>query len=236
MSSDVAFAIRLELAAPIIPGRRFMLDALLSGLLFERLGDAARAVAEIPLSRHGQTWCGSQALLEGPCEAVPVVYTMALRPERDLAPDNIRPTGRGGRFPSVETTRGPYQNRMSTMVSYEAAAVWFCGKGDLEAVRSLLEDVPAIGKKRSSGFGAIRPDSLDIEETSLALAGLVFADGTPARAVPVETWKAIGGGSDAELASEAAVPPYWQGVRETCAVPSHLIVDRAQAGRLAGLD
>jgi len=63
VSSDVAFAIRLELATPIIPGRRFMLDALLSGLLFERLGDAARAVAEIPLSRHGQTWCGSQALL-----------------------------------------------------------------------------------------------------------------------------------------------------------------------------
>ena len=74
-----------------------MLDALLSGLLFERWGDPARAIEEIPLARRDATWCGSQALLEGPCEVVPVTYTMALRPERDLSPENVRPDGRGGK-------------------------------------------------------------------------------------------------------------------------------------------
>ena len=35
------FALRMELREPIIPGRRLMLDGLLSALLFERTGDAA---------------------------------------------------------------------------------------------------------------------------------------------------------------------------------------------------
>jgi hypothetical protein len=97
LSEDSTFAVRLELRTPIIPGRRFMMDALLSGLLFDRLGDPARAVAEIPLARRDATWCGSQALLEDPCEVVPVTYAMALRPVRDLSPYNVRPDKRGGK-------------------------------------------------------------------------------------------------------------------------------------------
>jgi hypothetical protein len=234
-SSNLAFVVRIGLKSPIIPGRRLMLDALLSGLLFARTGDPARAVEEIPLARVGETWCGSQALLEGPCATVPTVYAMALRAERDLSPGSVRPDGRGGKFQRIETKRGPYQNRLTEMLTYEARAVWFCGRGDLDAIRGLLEDVPTIGKKRSSGFGAISRESIDIEEIDHELAGLMLSDGTPARAVPLETWREIGGGDDVEMAYEAARPPYWQSEHETCAVPSHLVVNREQAGCLVGL-
>ena len=40
-SSNLAFVVRIGLKSPIIPGRRLMLDALLSGLLFARTGDPA---------------------------------------------------------------------------------------------------------------------------------------------------------------------------------------------------
>ena len=63
----------------------------------------------------------------------------------------------------------------------------------------------------------------------------MLSDGTPARAVPLETWREIGGGDDVEMAYEAARPPYWQSEHETCAVPSHLVVNREQAGCLVGL-
>ena len=156
-SSNLAFVVRIGLKSPIIPGRRLMLDALLAGLLFARTGDPARAVEEIPLARVGETWCSSQALLEGPCATVPTVYAMALRAERDLSPGSVRPDGRGGKFQRIETKRGPYQNRLTEMLTYEARAVWFCGRGDLDAIRGLLEDVPTIGKKRSSGFRCYQP-------------------------------------------------------------------------------
>jgi hypothetical protein len=99
----------------------------------------------------------------------------------------------------------------------------------------MLEDVPAIGTKRSSGFGAISQESIEIEEIDGERAGLMLSDLTPARALPVKTWREIGGGEDVEIAYEAAQPPYWQGEQETCAVPSHLIVDREQAAYLVGL-
>jgi hypothetical protein len=235
-ATDIAFVVGMGLKSPIIPGRRLMLDALLSGLLFERTGDPTRAIEEIPLVRVGQTWCGSQVLLEGPCAAIPMVYTMALRAERDLSPKSVRPGGRGGKFQRIESGRGPYQNKLTEMLAYEARAVWFCGRGSLDAIQGLLEDVPAIGKKRSSGFGAISRESIDIEEIDGEWPGLMLSDGTPARAVPVEVWKEIGGSEDVEFAYEAARPPYWQGEHETCAVPSHLVVDREQAGKLIGLN
>jgi len=232
--SDLAFVLRLGLKTPIIPGRRLMLDGLLSGLLFERTGDLTLATQEIPLARVGKTWCGSQAFLEGPCATVPVVYIMNLRAELDLSPASVHPDGRSGKYQRIETGRGPYKNRMTEMRSYEARSVWFCGRGNIAEIRELLDDVPAIGKKRSSGFGAIDRESVDIEEIDGEMTGVMLSDGTPARTVPIETWNEIGGGS-AELAYEAVRPPYWQGLHETCAVPSHLVVDRDQAGRLTGL-
>jgi hypothetical protein len=230
-----SFACRLELATPIIPGCRLMLDALLAALIFERCRDPERALAEIPLEREGRIWCGSAALLEGPCAPVPVVCTSAFRLERDLAPADICPTGRGGSYPLVEIGRGHYRNRLSRMLSYEAHAVWFSGRGALTKVRELLRDVPGIGTKRSSGFGAVRSDRIDIEEIDLPKAGVAFADGSPARAVPRDTWLSCGGGEKVEMASESAEPPYWRSTHVVCAVPSHFVVDHANAMRLSGV-
>jgi len=235
MPTHTPFALRMELREPIIPGRRLMLDGLLSALLFERTGDARRAVEEIPLSRIGRMWCGSQVLLEGACEAVPAVHVMALRAAIDLYPAAVRPTGRAGRYPAVDKTRGPYQNRLDTRRAYEAHAVWFCGFGDVAAVHDLLADVPAIGTKRSSGYGRIREGSLEVEPIEARHPGVMLCDGSPARAVPIVTWRSLGGRDDVEMAAEMAEPPYWRGEHVPCAVPNHLVVSSGAAASLVGL-
>jgi hypothetical protein len=212
-----------------------MLDGLLSALLFERTGDARRAVEEIPLGRIGRMWCGSQVLLEGPCEAVPAVHVMALRAAIDLYPAAVRGTGRAGRYPAVDQTRGPYQNRVDTRRAYEAHAVWFAGFGDVAAVHDLLADVAAVGTKRSSGYGRIREGSLELEPIEAGHPGVMLCDGSPARAVPIGTWRSLGGRDDIEIAAEITEPPYWQGDKLPCAVPTHLVVSRDAAASLVGL-
>jgi hypothetical protein len=236
MATHTPFALRMELSEPIIPGRRLMLDGLLSGLLFERTGDPRRAVEEIPLGRIGRMWCGSQVLLEGPCEAVPAVHVMALRAAIDLSPAAVRPTGRAGRYPGVDPSRGHYQNKVDTRRAYEAHAVWFCGLGDVALVRTLLSDVAAIGTKRSSGYGRIREGSLEVEPIETRHPGVMLCDGTPARAVPIGTWQSLGGCDDVEVAAEITEPPYWRGEHMPCAVPRHLVVSHEVVTALVGLD
>ena len=126
---------------------------------------------------------------------------------------------------------GPYQNVIEELIAYEASALWFAGTGHIDAVRDLLSDATSIGRKRSSGRGQII--RVDVEETCVANAGWSFLDQTPARAIPVGEWS---GDEPGECAVERWTPPSWRGDLDTCVVPSHLVVGRAEAMRLIGVD
>ena len=241
MPAHTPFALRMELREPIIPGRRLMLDGLLSALLFERTGDARRAVEEIPLARIGRMWCGSQVLLEGPCEAVLAVHVMALRATIDCTAlaAAARPTGRSGCYPAVDQRRGPYQNRVDTRRAYEAHAVWFCGFGDVATVHGLLADVAAIGTKRSSGYGRIREGSLEVEPIEAGHPGVMLCDGS--RPGPGKLADPGTSGGPWAVGMTSRWRPRWRnhpiGAASTCRVraPDHLVVSACDAASLMGL-
>jgi len=65
---------------------------------------------------------------------------------------------------------------------------------------------------------------------------LVGRNARPARCLS-RYGKEIGGSENVELAYEAARPTLLAGASmRTCAVPSHLVVDREQAGKLIGIN
>ena len=227
--TEKSFAIRIELGSSIIPGRRYHLDGLLGALIFERTGDAQKASMALPLARRGSVWSASACLLETPCAVIPHDVIQTLRPAVDLRRDLFRPERRG--YPMIRADRGSYQNVVEELIAYEASAVWFAGTGHVNAVRDLLSDATSIGRKRSSGRGQIK--RVDIEETCVANAGWSFPDRTPARAIPVGEWC---GDGPVERAVERWTPPYWRGDMDACVVPSHLVVGRAEAMRLTGVD
>lgn len=230
MSQHVPFTLRLQLATSVITGRRLTLDALLAALIFERTGDPDEAHATIPLARPDGVWAGSAALLEGPAPVRPVSVIQALKARLDITPGMVRPGKRG--YPRVEEARGPYRNRMTDYKAHDAAAVWFTGRGDIDRVRELVEHIPAVGAKRSSGHGKV--DAVQLRRGGIDDAGIAFADGTPARPVPVEVWEARGG-KRADTALEACRPPYWNGTRVLCALPTHSIAPRKDVKMLVGL-
>ena len=197
--------IRLELGTPVIPGYRFCLDGLLSGLLFEQTGSVESALSDIPLARRMDVWQGSAALYEDAtrCKA-PFVYS--LRADHDLTPHMVRP-GRGQKYPTINPKRlREFGNEMHVYDALAARAVWFFGHGDMGQVETLLSDVQAIGKKRQQGFGAVvRSDIEEVEGNELW--GLADLDGFPMRPIPLQSWEGRG---DTMRDDEAYHPPYWQ--------------------------
>lgn len=89
--------------------------------------------------------------------------------------------------------------------------------GDAEATLSLLETVPSIGSKRTSGAGtvsswAIQPSEADSEEAG------IFANGRPIRRVPETLFPT----SDDQYyrSTEKLQVPYWSSLGETISTVS----------------
>lgn len=230
MREDFSFAIRIELSSSVIPGQRLTLDAVLASLIFTRTRSAEMAHATIPLKKVRDVWAGSAALIETPAPVRPVAVIQSLRAQLDISPDTIHPEKRG--YPRIETARGNYRNQMSCYTAYDAKAIWFSGCGNVDEVRGLLEDLDGIGTKRSIGYGKV--SHVSVQQTDVDKAGLRFSDGTPARPIPIETWKCESD-VDCERALETYSPPYWNGERVVCALPTHQMVSRSQAQRLVGV-
>lgn len=230
MGMNYPFAVQMELASSIIVGQRLTLDAILSALIFERTRDVETAHTTIPLSQRHGVWNGSAALLEGPAPIRNVSVIQSLRAKLDLSPDMISPGKRG--YPRIETARGNYRNQMSNYVAFDTRNVWFTGHGDITSVRELLTGIHGIGTKRNIGYGKVV--KVDVFETDDDNAGVAFSDGTPARPIPAEAWLARNG-IDCDMTMEAYCPPYWQGQRVICAIPTHQVVDMRQASKLTGI-
>lgn len=211
------FVIKISMATPVIPGRRLLLDGLLAALIYERTGSVERAHAEIPLDRSSGVWAGSQAFIDGNSPLRGVMIVGSIRADMEITPDMIRPNGGRKALPRIDSARGDYQNSLSEYTSINADAVWFCGTGDVAAVKDLLSDASGIGTKRSVGYGQV--SRIDVREVTGHHVGLALADGSPARPVPVSIWGKLSN-QRAALNAERFQPPYWQGDYALCAVPN----------------
>jgi len=222
--------LRIGLRSSVIISHALTLDGLLAAAIFQRTQNVEAAHSTIPLSKAHGVWCGSAALIEGPAPARAVSIIQALRAELDLSPSIVSPGSKG--YSRIEQARGPYRNKMSSYTALDTPALWFSGHGDVAAIRDLLRDIPAVGAKRGVGYGEVSEVSID--EAECAQAGHMLSDGSPARPIPVEAWRSIGG-QDAMTSLEAWEPPYWRGERGICAIPAHRVVDRRSITRLIGL-
>lgn len=99
----------------------------------------------------------------------------------------------------------PY-NAVDTLVFY------FCG--DPEQVKELVEEnVPAIGKKRSQGFGVISDVSVEKEAEA---DSPIFHDGLVLRSLPAQFLQ--GAPSGVTIERRTVRPPYWHSGNQTLAV------------------
>lgn len=211
------FLCYFTLNTPALLGRRLTLDGLLAGVLFSRLQDLDRALADIPLKQTEGVFHGSAAFLEGTSGMGNFTVGSSLQVNR-LDPEMIQPN-KNGKYPTVSLAHGEFRNRQSHYVSHTAKGVMFGGCGDVERVRALLQEVDGLGAKRSSGWGeviTVEVDEVDVDDPHY---GLMLTDATPARPVPVDVWADIGGG-DAPRGFERFAPPYIYGDAVLCALPS----------------
>lgn len=86
----------------------------------------------------------------------------------------------------VDRSSGPYRTRRMPLLVTMCAAVTWRAVGDVEQVAALLEDIPAIGKKRGAGHGHVLAWRVEhapwISEQS---AGHLHPDGTLGRPCPI---------------------------------------------------
>lgn len=219
-----SFIVSIGLTTPFIPGRRLNLDGLLSGLIYERTQDVARAIEEVPLARQNGIYEGSSAFVTTPFHADPLTVSGGVRVQvldPDLVQNKIRAKSGQKRWPRIDTQRGDYQSFVNEYVTIATPYVHFIGTGDMDAVRALFDDVAFIGKKRSSGFG--QTVSIDVTpfEAQAAHPAFVLPDGTPARPLPLALFQGLSNGDFVD-GYERARPPYIDGEPERCALPVHV--------------
>lgn len=207
------FILTLNFRTPISAGRLPTLDAILAAEIAKERGDDA--IGDLPLEQTEGVWHGSALFFDAPGIVRQTTKVALTRKERLDVPDHVAPS-RGGVF----------RKWPNLMNSYDMQAVSvgvYLGDGDIDAVESIIRDVPAIGARRADGFGLI--DSYAFDEVRIGpLWGLADAAGRPARPVPNEVWSRLGPEAQVPQAIEVCKyrPFYWSSRTPTavCAVPA----------------
>lgn len=221
------FVVRAFLETPVILGRGFLtLDALLAAMIFRQTEDPARALTEIPLKRTGATWHGSAGFFE-PGTRTNACFVRSLSP-CDLESGMWQPMK--GKYPLyVDQARNDQPNQWRRMNDeYDAvgsASVTWFGCGDAARVRELLIgadpgalNLAGVGKKVPQGYG--RVSNIEIMASdAMPDRSIMLKDGSPARPVPIDEWKAAGGGDDVCIRLDTFEPPYYSSDAVTCTVP-----------------
>lgn len=227
------FVVRAFLETPAILDRGFLtLDALLAAMIFRQTEDPGRALTEIPLKRTGATWHGSAGFFE-PGERTNACFVRSLSPS-DLESGMWQPMkgkrGKKNKHPLfIDQSRNEEAHQWRRMNDeYDAVAsasvTWF-GCGDAARVRELLIgadpgvlNLAGVGKKVPQGYG--RVSNIEIMEgDAMPDRSMMLKDGSPARPVPIDEWKAAGGRDDVRIRLDTFEPPYYSSDAVTCAVP-----------------
>jgi len=223
------FQITANLATPLIlsDDTYLTLDALLSGVIFEKTDSFDRALNEIPLDRSNGVWHGSAAFLDSCAIRTSAPFGAGLR-TRDvdsgalerLALARIRAGKRRGEIAKIDTQRSFYQSTLVHYSAYSTPRVYWFGSGDMEKVKLLISSVPAIGKKRRQGYGQVEHIEIEPLENDVSLSRFVRGERQPMRPIGLKEWQALYGTSDiASLGCTRCSPPYFNGEARMCAIP-----------------
>ena len=216
------FRIKLSLATAITLNFPLTLDALLSAAVANATGlEGDDTLPHIPLEQREGIFCASAMFMHARFRHEVVGRVMALRGERDVSVHCFRPNGK--QYVNVHTDKGKkYANKLSSYPGYRTQEVYFYGVGDAEKVAYLISNfIPGIGKKATGGAGEIV--SVSIMETEDDYSW-VRANKTPARPLPVELWKQIGGNENSPTMPLAVKLPYWKTSKVESVFPGSLII------------
>jgi len=116
----------------------------------------------------------------------------------------------------VNTSSGEFKSYNAALPYAATDSLTFFFEGDADRVVELIEDhVPAVGKKRSQGFGRIR----DVQVTSAegAVESAIYHNGRVLRSLPAKHAPI----PDPSFRYERRTvrPPYWHAANQTMAVP-----------------
>lgn len=221
--------IKIELKSPVICSSPICLDALLGFSLFQETNDIDIAHNELPLKRTDGIWHASQIRIQGPVKMEEVTFFASLKEKdqdiRSFSPNNKK----GDEYLFIDTARGEHKASSDKYSSYQSREniIHFFAFGDEDKVRELLRsNVFAIGKKHNHGYGSI----VKIEVESISEDYSIYhPDYGVMRSIPcnsslskefnLDSIKDI----DTELTSFS--PPYYEGERSSCYVPSSIEID-----------
>ncbi|MGI9323120.1 MAG: hypothetical protein ACR2PJ_06030, partial [Pseudomonadales bacterium] len=136
------------LKTPIIFRGYLTFDALLAGILFDRIDDPAKAHESIPIKHTDGLFHASAAVVEGFNHIEKVSFSASLKAKHDLDPQLFKQnkSGTGPHRTLGEKRRRDFGNVLSTYNAIHAQAVsWHC-EGDEPAISDLLKDARYIGK------------------------------------------------------------------------------------------
>lgn len=204
----ISFELVIEMATPFVMRHRTTLDALLSAAVFNMTGLQGKdTVPHIPLHQDRGIFKGSSLMLPRNYRHSIVDRVMALRGEDDLSMQAFSPNNRGKRYSPVDRQRGPYKSNLSAYPAFVAKEVSFFGVGDPESVARLVRDfIPGLGKRATGGAGEI----IRVEPTGSEDYSWMDEKGNPARPLPVDLWREIGGRDGMPTAPLAVTFPYWE--------------------------
>ena len=243
----VPFLLTVPLATPpaiALHLAPLMLDGVLLAALERRFGSSEAAGRPLPLARVEH---GGQEIAFGSCAVavtdavaedgcwidLPVVneHVHRVRSLRGEAQDLVERAAFGQaplRHRSLQGT-SPYRPRLrhyQTVAGISALA--FIATGDAAAVVDLLGELPGLGAMSGQGYGEMMHKNIRaVQLKDAETAGLVFADGCPARTLPRTFWESlVDGATRRALSIEGTVvtghwtaqPPYWQKGNETACV------------------
>jgi hypothetical protein len=206
--------ITATLATPLVTGGGyFTFDALLAGILFDKIQDVDAAHAAVPVRCIDGLFHASAAIIETQTVGR-MAFVANLRADHAIDPGLLLKNKHGNIHRAMGRTRrsdfGAVMNSYRTVTANSVQ--WFC-QGDAAQIRELLEPVHFIGKRRASGFGEVLRWEVEPGE----LDGVVGMLGEPLRPVPVDMFK----GNENSIKVDAAWrPAYWHPAhRAICFAP-----------------
>jgi hypothetical protein len=199
--------ITATLSGPFMTGGGHLtFDALLASAVYSLTQDIEQAHNHLPLNQVGGLYYASAAIYE-PLELGKIAIVQSMRPD-DLWLDHqwLKKNNKGAVHTMFKNLSDNILNTYKTITA--PTMTWYC-EGDADRIRSLLEHLPMIGKKRSCSV-----TQWDVEKGELdGIHG--YAD-EPLRPVPVDMWD---GDKSGPIIDAAWHPAYWDATgRTTCYV------------------
>lgn len=132
----------------------------------------------------------------------------------------------------INTSSGEFKSYNAALPYSATDSLTFFFEGDADRVVELIEThVPAVGKKRSQGFGRIR--NVQVTSVEGAVESAIYHNGRVLRSLPSSFAPTVIPGMTYEL--RTVRPPYWHSANQTTAYPPFVDVPRENVVDEVGL-